>query len=156
MSLSSLATRKLALGTGIAAASLGLAATASAVPSKAAHQKISTVKISLGRVLSNPSGRVMYLFEIDGKNVSHCNATCRLYWPPVMSKGKPVAGPHVRAKHLGRTAAGQVTYYGHPLYYYSGDTKPRQHRGEELDLSGGEWYVVATNGHKIEKGDDND
>lgn len=135
-------------GTVVALATSGLVATASAATAQ--HQKIATVQISLGRVLSNPAGRVIYLFEKDTTNKSNCNATCRIYWPPVMSTGAPVAGAHVAQSHLGRTAAGQVTYYGHPLYYYLGDKKPRQARGEGSTESGAKWYVIGTNGRAID------
>jgi predicted lipoprotein with Yx(FWY)xxD motif len=137
-----------------ATAGLGLAAagaSASAAPqAAAAHQKISTVQTSLGRVLSSPAGRVIYLFEKDAKNVSHCNTTCQAYWPPVMSSGAPSAAGGVSASHLARTSAGQVTYFGHPLYYFVGDTKLKQTRGEGSTESGAKWYVIATNGKAIE------
>jgi predicted lipoprotein with Yx(FWY)xxD motif len=121
-------------------------ATASAA---AARQEVSTVHTSLGRVLSNPSGRVFYLFEKDAKNVSHCNMTCQVYWPPVTSAGAPTAGSGVSASHLGRTKSGQVTYYGHPLYYFVGDTKAKQTNGEGSNESGAKWYVVSTKGKAI-------
>jgi predicted lipoprotein with Yx(FWY)xxD motif len=148
--MSSLTNRKVATGIGVVAASLSLGVAASAAPATAAHQKVSTVKISLGRVLSNPSGRVLYLFEKDTKNVSHCGKVCSEYWPKLMSTGAPMAGAHVSASHLGRTKSGQVTYYGHPLYYYVGDPKPKQHTGQGSDESGARWYVVGTNGHAID------
>ena len=51
------------------------------------------MQTSYGRVLSSQAGNVMYLFEKDASNVSNCNKLCQFYWPPVMSKGPPVAGP---------------------------------------------------------------
>ena len=147
MKLFSLANRRMATGSLVVASSLALAASAAAAPSVSAHQKVTTVKTSIGRVLSNPAGKVMYLYTEDSKNVSNCTGVCAVYWPPVKSTRAPVAGPHVSAKHLGRTKSGIVTYYGHPLYYYAGDSKPKQMRGQGVD--GGEWWVVGTNGKPV-------
>jgi predicted lipoprotein with Yx(FWY)xxD motif len=155
--MSSLTNRKVATGIGVVAASLSLGVAASAAPATAAHQKVSTVKISLGRVLSNPSGRVLYLFEKDTHNKSNCGKPCRAYWPLVKSTGNPTAGADVSASHLGRLATGQVTYYGHPLYYFVGDTKAKQDRGEGLPQFGAEWYAVSPSGKAVhEMGDDDD
>jgi predicted lipoprotein with Yx(FWY)xxD motif len=38
----------------------------------------------------------------------------------------------------------QVTYNGHPLYRYSGDTKAGQTSGQGID---GKWYAVKANGN---------
>jgi predicted lipoprotein with Yx(FWY)xxD motif len=136
-----------------AAAGLALAAagaTASAAPqAAAAHQKVATEQTSLGRVLAGSDGKVMYLFELDKTNKSGCNPLCQSFWPPIMSSGAPLAGAHVSAAHLGRTKTGQVTYYGHPLYGYVMDTKPKQTSGEGSGAWGGKWYVVGTNGKAI-------
>lgn len=136
-----------------ATAALGLFAAAApgSAAAVAAHQKVATVQTPYGRVLSNPAGKVLYLFEVDSRNMSGCSQLCQAYWPPVMSSGAPVAGVHVSAAHLGRTATGQVTYYGHPLYTYVADTKPKQTKGEGSGAWGGKWYVVGTNGKAIEK-----
>ncbi|HVV75516.1 MAG TPA: hypothetical protein VHC43_05720 [Mycobacteriales bacterium] len=147
MSLSFLIHRRSVTAVAVAAG-LGLAAgTATAAPS---HREIKTVKISAGRVLAASNNHVLYLFEKDGKNVSHCDSTCRAYWPPVRSKGSAMAAAHVSARHLGLTKKGQVTYYGHPLYFYVGDTEPLQDNGQGSTASGGAWYVVGTNGHAID------
>ena len=36
----------------------------------------------------------------------------------------------------------QLTYNGHPLYTYIGDTAPGQARGNNLNLNGGLWHEV--------------
>jgi predicted lipoprotein with Yx(FWY)xxD motif len=45
-----------------------------------------------------------------------------------------------------------VTYNGHPLYYYAGDSKPGATSGQGLDQFGGGWYVVTPAGDKIDEG----
>jgi hypothetical protein len=49
-----------------------------------------------------------------------------------------------------------VTYFGHPLYYYAGDPKPKQHSGEGLKQFGAEWYAINTKGHAVDNDDDDD
>jgi len=148
MKLSSRSRVRTVAGGLAAVATVALAAApASAAPS---HRQIKTVSISLGRVLAASNNHVLYVFELDTKNKSHCDASCRVYWPPVKSRGAARAAAHVSAAHLGLTHKGQVTYYGHPLYFYSGDTAPKQAMGQGSTASGGEWYVVGTSGKAIE------
>src|SRR5271166_420313 len=40
----------------------------------------------------------------------------------------------------------QVTYDGHPLYTYAGDTAPGQAKGNGLNASGGLWYEMTVSG----------
>jgi hypothetical protein len=47
----------------------------------------------------------------------------------------------------------QVTYNGHPLYYFEGDKKSGTIAGQGLDAFGAEWYVVGATGSKVEKGE---
>jgi predicted lipoprotein with Yx(FWY)xxD motif len=132
--------------TGIAAAATVALAAGPATAATPKHREIKTVKISLGRVLAASNNHVLYLFTVDAKNKSHCDSTCRMTWMPVKSKASPVAGAYVRGSHLGLTAKNQVTYYGHPLYFYAGDSAPKQASGQGV---GGSWYVVGTNGKAI-------
>jgi len=74
-----------------------------------------------------------------------------------MASGKPSAGSGVKASMLGTSKRSdgkeQVTYNGHPLYYFEGDKKTGQTAGQGLDAFGAEWYVVGANGSKVEKGE---
>jgi predicted lipoprotein with Yx(FWY)xxD motif len=107
--------------------------------------EIATRHVSLGRVLTNQKGRVLYISAADTPNVSHCSAGCLSVWPRVTSTAKPRAEDGVRAGQLGRTAKGQVTYYGHPLYYFASDTKPREAGGQGV----GSFYVISPSGKVI-------
>jgi predicted lipoprotein with Yx(FWY)xxD motif len=86
--------------------------------------------------------------------MSACNGACLVYWPATVSAGKPRAGAGVRASLLGRTRPAdgrrQVTYAGHPLYTFVGDTKAGQTTGEGLTDFGAPWDAVAPNGRSIE------
>ena len=140
------------------AACAALAANAIAVATAgAASGKSATVsvrKVKLGRVLVSSSGRTLYLFMKDKNGKSACAGACARAWPPLMTSGKPRAGKGVNAKLLGTTrrASGtQVRYDGHPLYMYFGDKKAGQTNGEGSTAFGAAWYVLAPNGHRIDK-----
>lgn len=136
----------------VAAVASVAAVSASATVTSAA--KVKTRTTSLGRIVVNAGGRSLYLFEKDKNGKSACYGLCTTYWPPLLTRGKPVAGAGIKAKLLGVTTrkngTRQVTYAGHPLYRYGADTKPGQTAGEGLTDFGGGWDVVAPSGKKIE------
>jgi predicted lipoprotein with Yx(FWY)xxD motif len=113
------------------------------------HVKIAAVHTALGPVVANPTGRVMFRFLKDGHDTSACGASCRSVWPPVMSPAKPHAAAHIHGGHLGRTRTGQVTYYGHPLYYYVADPRPGKTVGDGTTQFGDRWYVVSPAGRSV-------
>jgi predicted lipoprotein with Yx(FWY)xxD motif len=125
--------------------------------SGAAASKSATVsvrKTKLGRVLVDAQGRTLYLFMKDKNDKSACAGACATGWPPLLTNAKPKAGAGVASKLLGTTvrASGrQVTYDGHPLYTYAGDSKAGQTNGEGSKAFGAAWDVLAPNGHRIDK-----
>ena len=125
-------------------------------PTKPATVK--TRSVSLGKILVNGNAQTLYLFEKDKNGKSACLSSdmCAHFWPPVLTKGKPKAGTGVKASLLGTTKRAdgttQVTYNKHPLYRFLNDkNKVGATKGEGVDAFGAEWYVVGTNGKKIEK-----
>ena len=115
-----------------------------------------TRSVSLGKILVNGSSQTLYLFEKDKNGKSACSGACATNWPPLLTKGKPKASGGVKSSLLGTTKRSdgttQVTYNKHPLYRFKGDAnKVGATKGEGLDAFGAEWYVVGTNGKKIEK-----
>jgi len=117
--------------------------------------KVTSSSSTLGRILVDARGRTLYLFEKDRRGRSNCAGTCAAYWPPLLTRGKPTAGPGVRRSLLGVTRradrSSQVTYAGHPLYLFVQDTRPGQIAGQGAQLFGGGWYVVSPSGKKIER-----
>ncbi|MEV0371665.1 hypothetical protein AB0I10_17850 [Streptomyces sp. NPDC050636] len=113
----------------------------------------------LGEILVDGQGRTLYLFEADSSEKSTCSGGCAKAWPPVIVTGTPKAGGGVKGNLLGTTTrsdgAEQVTYNGHPLYYFEGDQQSGDTNGQALDQFGDEWYVVDTSGNKIEKEPEN-
>ncbi|QMU77714.1 hypothetical protein GXW83_20495 [Streptacidiphilus sp. PB12-B1b] len=105
-----------------------------------------------GQILVDGSGRTLYLFQADTGSTSTCTGACATAWPPVTSTGTPNAGG-VNAALVGSTMradhTAQVTYKGHPLYYFADDTKPGQVNGQGVDAFGAKWYVVSPNGAAV-------
>jgi len=134
----------------------GSAATPTAPPATARAAKVGVRNSPLGRILVDGRGRTLYLFEKDKRASSSCYGSCASIWPPFTSKGKPRAGHGVLARKLGTTKRTdgklEVTYNRHPLYYYAGDSKRGDTKGQGLDQFGGEWYVLSPAGSKVERG----
>ena len=109
---------------------------------------------SLGRVIVDGRGRTLYLFEKDTSRRSACSGQCAQFWPPLLTHGAPVARVGAKQSLLGkiRRADGtqQVTYAGHPLYLYVGDSRPGQTNGEGSQEFGAGWDALSPSGKKIE------
>jgi len=131
-----------------------VAAVAATAPTKPASVK--TRSVSLGKILVNGNSQTLYLFEKDKNGKSACSGACATNWPPLLTKGTPKASGGVKSSLLGTTKRSdgttQVTYGGWPVYTFVADkNKPGSTKGEGVDAFGAEWYVVGTNGKKIEK-----
>jgi predicted lipoprotein with Yx(FWY)xxD motif len=106
-----------------------------------------------GSILFDSKQRAIYLFDKESSDASQCYGACAEAWPPVLTDGDPEAGAGLDQKLLGTTerddGSTQVTYNGHPLYYYVDDP-----RGEVLchnvDEFGGLWLVVAPSGDAVQ------
>ncbi|MFI8438863.1 hypothetical protein ACIGJO_35060 [Streptomyces sp. NPDC079020] len=133
-----------------AAASASPSASASAGP---AAGTVATATGPLGTFLVDGDGRTLYLFEADTSTKSTCTGTCAAAWPPVTVTAEPVAGKGAKADLLGTTARGdgtkEVTYNGHPLYYFGGDTKAGDTNGQGSTAFGAAWYVLDPSGDRI-------
>jgi predicted lipoprotein with Yx(FWY)xxD motif len=131
-------------GVSVATASSGQPVPATAGGTAVLH----TTTIGGVSVLTNSSGRTLYWFAPDTPSKSACYGTCAAYWPPVI--GNPVAGQGVTVSKIAtiRRTDGtlQVTYAGHPLYTYVGDTAPGQASGNDINLNGGFWHEVPAAG----------
>ena len=107
-----------------------------------------------GKFLASGQGRTMYLFEADKSGTSTCAAACAAAWPPVTAAGMPMAGSGVEQSLLGTAKRSdgteQVTYNGHPLYYFAADTGAGMAKGQGSKEFGAGWYVVNAKGSKID------
>jgi predicted lipoprotein with Yx(FWY)xxD motif len=133
------------------AAALALAAAA-----KTSAAKVEIANSPLGRILVDNKGITLYDFPPDKGTTSVCYGACAALWPPLLTTGKPIAGPGVRASLLGTTKRKdgklEVTYNGHPLYYFVTDRKPGQTTGQGLNQFGGPWWVLSPAGKEIHRG----
>jgi predicted lipoprotein with Yx(FWY)xxD motif len=115
---------------------------------------VSVADSKLGKILVGAGGRTVYLFEADTSSTSTCSGSCAAAWPPLDTTGTPVAGQGAQAGLVGTSKRADgttmVTYNGHPLYYYVGDSKAGDTTGQELDQFGAEWYVLNASGDKVE------
>lgn len=119
---------------------------------------VNTASGDLGTFLVGTDGRTVYLWEGDSGTTSKCTGACAGAWPPLTTTGAPQASGSAMASLLGTTkradGAMQVTYNGHPLYYFVKDTGPGSTAGQEVDAFGAEWYAVAPSGKSVESGHD--
>ncbi len=145
--------RTIAVAVGALVATAAFAVAASGSGSSGTLVKVGPS--SLGRVLVDVHGKTLYLWAHDKGSKSTCNGECAEYWPPLLTRGKPAVGAGARAALLGtsRRSDGriQVTYAGHPLYYFVQDTKPGQTKGEALTGFGGRWDPVSASGTAVRK-----
>src|SRR4051794_6057822 len=104
-----------------------------------------------GKILVTGAGRTLYLFDKEKQPKSECYGACARAWPPVLTKGRPVAGPGARQDLLGTTSRNgktQVTYAGHPLYLYAPES-PGEILCQDVFEYGGLWLIVRPSGRPV-------
>ena len=115
---------------------------------------VSTKTTSLGTFLVDGSGRTLYLWDADHGSKSACSGACAQAWPPVTTTGTPKASGAVKASLLGTTkrvdGSREVTYAGHPLYTFAGDTQAGQTTGQGSNGFGAPWWVVTPAGKALQ------
>lgn len=135
------------------AALVALAAAATALGSQA-QTTVMLRSTSLGKVLVDARGHTVYLFEADTGKKSACYGQCAAVWPPFLVGSAPRAAAGVKQALLGTSKRKdgklQVTYRGHPLYFFAQDTKAGQVKGEGIVHFGGSWYAVSAAGAKVQ------
>jgi predicted lipoprotein with Yx(FWY)xxD motif len=123
------------LGVAVAGASPAAPASASA--------GLKTTVIGGTTVLTDARGFTLYSFAPDTPASSKCYGNCAAYWPPVTGTAAASPGLPGTIGTITRTGgARQLTYNGHPLYTYIGDSAPGQANGNNLNLNGGLWHEV--------------
>ncbi len=130
------------------AAAAAPSSAAAAAPSSTASGSTLALKTAKGKAgiwLTDSKGRTLYLYTKDKGGKSACYGACAKLWPPLTTTGSvSISGQFTVAKDLGVTTrtdgTKQVTYGGHPLYYYTGDTAPSQTNGQGV---GGVWFLIG-------------
>jgi predicted lipoprotein with Yx(FWY)xxD motif len=94
-------------------------------------------------VLTNAKGLTLYSFAPDTPTTSKCYGSCAAYWPPATGTASAGSGLPGKTGTIKRTDGSlQLTYNGHPLYTYIGDSAPGQANGNNVNLNGGLWLDV--------------
>ncbi len=109
-----------------------------------------TKDATLGNILSDQDGRVLYMFTKDTKNMSNCYAKCAAAWPPALSDGKPTLPDGIDASVLSTTTRkdgkSQLVVNGMPVYYYTPDKNPGDTKGQGV---GKVWWVLSPEGNLL-------
>ena len=142
-------------GNGAAASTTEAKPTKASKPRPAAAKKGRTVKLvgsQFGRILGDAKGQAFYYFAKEKTKKSACYGACAVAWPPVLTKAKPRAGKGAKPGLLGTTRRRdgklQVTYAGHPVYYYKDDA-PGKVLCHNVSEFGGLWLVARANGKPV-------
>ena len=127
------------------------AASPSPSPAAAAGMTIAVAtNAKLGQILVDGKGMTVYLWVADTATTSTCYTTCATFWPPVLTTGAPKAGAGAQASLLGTTTRTdgmvQVTYAGHPLYYFQKDKQAGDATGQGSNGFGALWWVMSPAG----------
>jgi predicted lipoprotein with Yx(FWY)xxD motif len=103
--------------------------------------------------LTAGSGKAVYLWVKDTGDMSNCNGACAGAWPPVTTTGTPTAAGSAKASDIGTITRSdgtkQVTYDGHPLYYFAGDSGAGSATGQGSDSFGAKWWLVNPAGSDV-------
>ena len=115
---------------------------------------VSTKTSSLGTFLVDGKGRALDLWDADNGSMSTCSGACAQAWPPLTATTTPKASGAVKASPLGTTkradGSREVTYAGHPLYTFAGDSQPGQTTGQGSNGFGAPWWVVTPAGKALQ------
>jgi predicted lipoprotein with Yx(FWY)xxD motif len=142
--------RKIKFALAAVLVTIGVTAAAAFASTKTSTVSLRTTKV--GKALVAANGRTLYLFTADKGRKSSCYGKCAAVWPP-LTAAYPTVGRGLRASLLGTTKRKngklQVTYGGHPLYFFAKDTKRGDVRGEGVVHFGGSWWLVSPAGTEI-------
>jgi predicted lipoprotein with Yx(FWY)xxD motif len=129
------------------------ASSSSAAAGGSGSTVITTVSSSAGTFLANSSGHAVYLWTKDSSGMSACSGACAGAWPPVTTTGTVTATGGAKSSDLGTITRSdgtkQVTYDGHPLYFFSGDSGPGMASGQGNDGFGAKWWLVSPSGSDV-------
>jgi predicted lipoprotein with Yx(FWY)xxD motif len=123
--------------------------TASSTPRPRRGTEVIVDDSEFGPMLYGADGQAIYLFDLESTPQPRCHDDCAAAWPPVLTTGAPVAGKGVQQQLLGtverQDGTRQVTYAGHPLYFYAHED-PWQVLCHDFTDFGGTWWVVQPDG----------
>jgi predicted lipoprotein with Yx(FWY)xxD motif len=133
----------------------GLAPSAPAAGASPASSSALTLRhTALGTILTTTTGFTVYAFEADRGTTSACTGACAAAWPPVTASGGRLmvtrgASMSLVAQTTRPGGVHQLTYAGHPLYTFAGDTGPGVTRGQGSEEFGARWDVLTAAGQEV-------
>ena len=134
----------------------GVASSPPGTPAPSAMTTLALRNSPLGQILVDGSGRTLYLFEADKNGMSSCYSDCASVWPPLLAKGTVNGADGINQSLLGTTTRNdgsvEVTYNGHPLYYFVSDKQAGDTTGQAITSFGADWYVLSAAGSHVGKG----
>lgn len=120
----------------------------------AARPTLQARRTPAGTILVDSQGDTLYAFTKDIRNRDNCAGLpgCLYVWPALVS-ARPTAGPGVNRRLVGTIRVArvgrQVTYAGHPLYTYVGDSHPAETDNINIYQSQGYWPAIAPSGRLV-------
>lgn len=110
---------------------------------------ITTAASDFGQMLFDANKQAIYIWESEESARPECYDDCADAWPPVLTDGAPTVGGEADPALLGTTkrrdGTTQVTYNGHPLYFYAHEG-PGEVKCHNVATHGGLWWVVGPDG----------
>lgn len=122
-------------------------------PAAAKGTAIKLADSQFGKVLFDRAGQAIYLFDKEKSDRSECYDDCAAEWPPVLTEGDPEAGKGIDEGLLSTTkrtdGTTQVTYNGHPLYFYAHEGR-NEVRCHNVPGFGGLWLALGGKGDAVD------
>ena len=111
--------------------------------------EITTRSSEFGTILFGRDRQAIYMWQLEKSEKPRCYGGCAEAWPPVLTDGEPRVAGDVDEDLLGtarrKDGSTQVTYAGHPLYYYAHEG-PGEVKCHNVATHGGLWWVVQPDG----------
>lgn len=115
----------------------------------ATRTTITTGDSEFGTMLFDSKRQAIYIWELEESTKAECYGDCAEAWPPVLTNGPPIASGSVKSELLSTTertdGTTQVTYNGHPLYYYANE-EAGEVKCHNITTHGGLWWVIQPSG----------
>ncbi len=129
------------------AVSSAASAPSTAASSASGVTELKTMTTSLGVVVVDSQGMVLYMYTKDtqGTQTSACTGGCAAIWPMALADSTPtLTGITGTVAEIPAAGGGkQLTLNGWPLYYYAKDKAPGDTLGQGV---GSVWYVLDATG----------
>jgi predicted lipoprotein with Yx(FWY)xxD motif len=113
---------------------------------KATGKTLSLAKGNQGIFAIGPDGHSLYVYDKDHGTKSACVASCASTWTALTASGAITTGVLIKKSEVAKVDGqkpDQVSYYGHLLYYFNGDTAPGQTNG----VRAAGWHLLGPFGN---------